>query len=289
MRMEAGLSTSRILWVAGAALVGMGALLPLHADEPQVRQEMVGVGITEKLGTRVPLDLTFTDHAGRSVTLADYLADGKPVVLSLVYYRCPGLCSMTLTGVSDVVRQMEWRPGDKYHVLSVSIDPAEKPELAAAKRANYLESAGLPPDGEGWSFLTGDAQSIRSLTEAVGFAYVYNPESQQFSHDAAAILITPQGRISRYLRGAYYDPGTLRLALVEASDGKIGSLSDQVWMRICGYDASQGRYVVMARTIVMMGGALTVGALVLVVGGLVVREQILRKKASASDVQPHAV
>lgn len=289
--MEKGRRTSRLSLLT--ALLAAGLLSQAYAgqDQPQVKQEMVGVGITEKLGHATPLDATFTDHRGRKVTLGDLLKDGRPIVLSLVYYRCPGLCSMALSGLSDTLRQMAWKPGDKYRVITVSFDPSDTFDVAAAKRANYLQATSLS-DEAAWVFLTGDAANIQKLTEAVGFKYIFNKESGQFSHDSAAIVLTPDGRISRYLRGVFYDPQTLKMSLVEASDGRIGTLSDQVWMKVCGYDASKGRYVVMARSVLAIGGVVTIAALILTVGLLLIREHSQRnknKRASEVDVQPHPV
>ena len=251
---------------------------------PARAQEMVGVGIDEKLGATLPLDASFTDHEGRRVQLADYFRDGRPVVLNLVYYRCAGVCTSTLMGVAQAIEQTQLPLAQQYRVLSISFDPRETHELAAAKRRSYLEAMGGPEGAEGWVFLTGDASSIARLTQAVGFRYVYVDDKGEYAHDAAAIICTADGRVSRYLRGAFYDPTTFRLSLVEASNGKVGSLSDKVWVKVCGYDPRLGKYVLMAQTVLMIGGGLTVAALAAVIGLLLYRES-QRKR----DMQPHAV
>lgn len=264
-----------VLW----AVAAVACALPLRGQEVEleVKQEITGVGITEQLGDALPLDATFTDQDGKTVRLADYFSQGKPVVVNLVYYGCPGLCTAVLSGLSVTLKEMDWAPGENYHVLTVSFNPADTPALAASKRANYLQHMDRPGAEKGWTFLTGDAANIKRLSEAVGFAYKWNPETEQFMHDAAAIVCTPDGRISRYLRGAYYDPQTFRMSLVEAGGGKIGSLSEQVWLRMCGYDAAQGRYVVIARNVLAAGGAATAVALALVVGFFFLKENKIKR------------
>ncbi len=253
-------------------------------DEPvkPVRQEMAGVGIEEKPGAVLPLDAAFKDQDGQAVRLGDYFNDGKPVVLNLVYYECPGICTAVLSGLTATLREVDWTAGNQFRVVTISFNPKDTPSLAQAKRANYLQTLGRPVPQDGWSFLTGDEANIRKVAQAVGFKYRWIEETGQYAHDMAQVLATGQGRVSRYLRGAYYDPKTFRLALVEASGGKIGTISDKVWLQVCGYDASQGKYVVMARTILAAGGALTVLAMLAVLVPVWLKEKRRFKQHAAS-------
>lgn len=267
-RVNVLLAVAVVLWASDLRAVEV---------EPQVKQEVVGVGITENLGDALPLDAVLTDHEGRQVRLGDYFAQGKPVVINLVYYGCPGLCTAVLSGLSVTLGEVDWAPGENYHVLTVSFNPDDTPELGAAKRASYLEHLARPGAEMGWTFATADRANIEAITQAVGFAYKWNPETEQYMHDAAAIVCTPDGRISRYLRGAYYDPQTFRLSLVEAGGGQIGSLSERVWLRMCGYDPKQGKYVVLALNVMAAGGAATVFVLAAVIGFFFLKESKLKR------------
>jgi protein SCO1 len=207
-----------------------------------------------------------------------------------VYYGCPGLCTATLTGVAAAIDDVTLNLGGDYRIVTVSFNPQEGTHLAASKRDSYLRTlrSSGERDPEGWVFLTGPAESIERLTQAVGFRYRWVEATGEFAHDTAAIIATPDGRVSRYLRGAFYDPSTFRLSLVEASSGRIGTLSDRIRVRICGYDPRQGKYVVMAQTIMMIGGGATILAVVAVVVLLTRLEHHRRKRISVRDVQPHA-
>ena len=264
------------LWLAVA-----GGLYAQEASpQKQLQQPIEGVGIIEKLGADIPLDLAFTDESGKSVKLRDYFAQGKPVVLNLAYYRCPGTCSAVISGLTGALQQLPDAPGASYQIVTLSFDPREKADLAAGKRDNYLQMLNRPGAESGWHFLTGGAANIKAITEAVGFGYKWNEETQQFAHDMGIVILSGQGRISRYLRGAFYEPQTLRLSLVEAGNGKIGTMSERLWTSLCGYDPAQGKYVMYAGTIMRIGGALTVGALAAVLGFYWLRE-IKRRKVTA--------
>jgi protein SCO1/2 len=247
------------------------ALMPPTAaaadrQEPLPKQ-LEGVGITEHLNTQIPLDLEFTDESGATVRLGDYFQGHRPVILNLVYYSCPMLCTLVLNGVTDAMKQLKWQLGDQYENVTVSIDPSETPTLAASKKETYLGSYGRGGAGGGWHFLTGKQENITALAQAVGFNYRYDPATRQFYHTAATFICTPDGRVSRYLYGVEYDEQTMRLALLEASSGKIGNTIDKLILYCCQYDPGTGRYTPIAFNIMrLMGGltALAVGGLILV-------------------------
>jgi len=244
------------LLVAGAAVP---AVCGQAAD--YVPPELAGVGITEHPDARLPLEQEFVDQNGRPVRLGDYFDGRRPVLLTLNYYRCPMLCTLQLNGLVDALREMSWTPGQQFVFLTVSFDPGETPALAKAKQQNYVAEYGRPSAAQGWHFLTGRQQSITALTEATGFGYKWNPERGEWMHVAAAIVCTPDGRISRYLYGVQYDADTLRLSLVEAAAGRIGSTLDKIILYCYHYDAGSGRYGLAALRIMRLGGGLTVVAL----------------------------
>ena len=215
------------------------------------------VGIDQRLEQQVPLDLTFRDESGNTVRLGDYFGQ-KPVVLSLVYYSCPQLCSQVLNGLTGSLSTLrDFSIGKEYTVLTVSFDPREKPELAAKKKATYVEWYRREGAAAGWHFLTGDQEQIDRLTEAVGFHYNWDPASQQFVHASGVMLLTPEGKLSRYFYGIEYSAKDLRLGLVEASDGKIGSAVDQVLLYCFHYDPEQGKYGFVVMNLIRLGGAIT--------------------------------
>lgn len=212
----------------------------------QVPGALKGVGIDQHLDEELPLDATFKDEAGRSVPLSTYFHDGKPVVLALVYYRCPMLCTEILNGLDAALKTITLDPGRDFEVVSVSFDPKDTPEIAAAKRQSYLRRYNRPNTANGWHFLTGDEQNIKALTDAVGFHYSYDPKSDQFAHASAVYVITPQGRISKYFYGVEYSGRDLRLGLVEASHNKIGTAADQILLFCFHYDPATGKYGAIA-------------------------------------------
>ncbi|MCA9545514.1 MAG: SCO family protein [Myxococcales bacterium] len=221
-------------------------------------KEFDGVGITEHLGDAVPADLTFKDETGKSVRLADYFDGEKPVILTLVYYNCPMLCNMVLNGVIEGIRPLDWRPGRDYRILSVSIDHREQPELAAAKKKSYLTELGDESAGAGWHFLTGDRQAIKALADAVGFGFRYDPDRMEYAHGAAIFMVSPEGKLTRYLYGIQFEPKQLKLALTEAGQGKLGSAIDQFVLRCYHYDPDSRKYGIYVWGVMRMGGLLTV-------------------------------
>lgn len=216
-----------------------------------------GVSIDQKLGAQIPLDLQFKDESGRDVTLAKYFQSGRPVVLNLVYYDCPMLCTEVLNNLSSTFRLLTFDIGKDYEVVTVSFDPREKPELAAAKKSAYLQRLGRPGAETGWHFLTGSQKSTTTLTDAVGFHYQWDEKLQQYAHATAIMVATPEGKLSHYFYGVEYPPKDLRLALVEASNRKIGNPVDAVLLYCYHYDPRTGRYGAVVTNIVRLSGAAT--------------------------------
>ena len=211
--------------------------------EPAAPKKILdSVGIDQKLGDKLPLDATFRDETGKSVHLGDFFSSGKPVVLSLVYYECPGLCTMTLNGMGKSFKPLDKTIGQDFEVVTISFDPRETPDLAAAKKQTYVKAYGRPTGEQGWHFLTGDEPSITKLTQAVGFRYVWDESSNQYAHGSAIMVITPDGVISRYFYGLEYSTRDLRLGLFEASDGKVGSVAESVLLLCFKYDPMTGKY-----------------------------------------------
>jgi protein SCO1/2 len=218
---------------------------------------LAGVGIDQRLNTPIPLDLTFRDEAGRSLPLSTYF-HGKPVLLALVYYRCPMLCTQILNGVETSLKAVSLNPGQDFEVVSVSFDPKDTAETAAGKRKMILQRYARPGTANGWHFLTGDEPQIRALTEAAGYHYRYDPITGQFAHASAIMILTPEGRLSRYFYGVEYAPRDVRLGLVEASANKIGSPVDQILLFCFHYDPATGKYGAIAMNMVRGAGALFV-------------------------------
>ena len=213
-----------------------------------------GVGIEQRLDHQVPLNLTFRDEAGRNVPLSTFFGQ-KPVLLALVYYQCPMLCTQILNGMETSLRAVSLNPGQDFEVVSVSFDPTDTADLAAQKKANYLQRYGRANTANGWHFLTGDEANIKALTDAVGFHYRYDPKTHQFAHASGIYLLTPQGRMSRYFYGVEYSSRDIRLGLVEASQNKIGNPVDQILLFCYHYDPATGKYGAIAMNMVRAGGA----------------------------------
>jgi protein SCO1 len=212
------------------------------------------VGIDQLLNNQVPLDLEFRDENGRTVKLAEYFKD-KPVVLSLVYYGCPRLCTQVLTGLLGALKGLPMTPGKEFVNLSVSFDPRETPQLAAAKKTEYLNRYDRPGAEAGWHFLTGDEAAIQALTKAVGFRYVWDPVTKQYAHAGGIMILTPQGKVSRYFYGIEYAPRDLRFGVIDASAGKVGSLADQIILYCYMYDPERGTYsLVLMRMLRVFAG-----------------------------------
>ena len=212
------------------------------------------IGIDQRLNSQVPLNLVFRDESGRELPLSTYFG-ARPVVLALVYYRCPMLCTQVLNGLVISLRGMSLESGRDFEVVVASIDPTETPELATEKKAQYMRR--YAKGSAGWHFLTGAESQIKALAGAVGFRYAYDPKSKQYAHASAIMVVTPSGRLSRYFYGIEYAPRDLRLGLVEASENKIGSPVDQILLYCYHYDPSTGKYSAIVMNIVRLAGALT--------------------------------
>ncbi|HLN03456.1 MAG TPA: SCO family protein [Bryobacteraceae bacterium] len=212
------------------------------------------IGLDQKLNAQIPLNLIFRDESGRELPLSAYFGP-RPVVLALVYYQCPMLCTQVLNGMVMSLRGMSLESGRDFEVVTVSIDPTETPELAAKKKAEYLRRYARGTDG--WHFLTGAEPQIKALASTVGFRYAYDPKTKQYAHASAIMVVTPTGRLSRYFYGIEYPPRDLRLGLVEASENKIGSPVDVVLLYCFHYDPNTGKYSAIVMNIVRLAGVLT--------------------------------
>lgn len=234
---------------------------PLSFNGPDPARRFESIEVTQHLNARVPTTLEFTDETGATVTLDTYLKTGKPAILAMVYYECPMLCTQVLNGLEMAIRAIKFDLGVDYHAINVSISPTETPELAAEKKYNHLNGIlSLKGGEEGWHFLTGREENIEALAEAVGFGYQYDPATGQYAHSAAIMVLTPQGRVSKYFYGIEYYPRNVELGLVDASDGKIGSLVDKFTLLCYAYDPSTGRYGFY------IIGAMRIGAVLMILG-----------------------
>jgi protein SCO1 len=248
--------------------------------------QLEGVGIKEKVNQSLPLDVTLIDERGEPVQLAKFFGGGKkPVVLNLGYYGCPMLCGLVTNGLVEMVKQIGWTPGDEFEVITLSIDPAEKFPLAMAKKRAVMEAIAMPSAASGWHFLTGDEKSIQKVSDAVGFSFKWDPAQQQYAHSAVLILLTPDGRVSRYLYGIRYGPKTARLSLVEASNGRVGSSLDQVMLMCFHFNPDSGNYSFAAMNLMRFAGIVTVLFVAGGIGWLVRREM---KNRGVSDQNPPA-
>lgn len=232
-------------------------------------EELEGIGITQKLDQQIPLDLAFKDEAGKAVQLGEYFQSGRPVILNLVYYTCPMLCGEALAGEASALAVLKFSPGKEYEVVSVSFNPDDTPQDAAAKKKIYVDRMNehLEPktSGEAWHFLTGQKPEIEKLAQAVGFRYRRDPKTGQYIHSTALIIVTPHGKIAQYYYGVEYSPRDIRLGLIEASRNKIGNLVDAVEIYCCRYDPNTGRYGAIISRILSLAGAATL----LLLGGFV--------------------
>jgi len=243
------------------------------------------IDIIEKRGDSIPLDLMVTNDHGETVPLSSYFTADKPVILVMAYYTCPMLCNLVLNGVADAASKMDWVPGDKYEIVTVSIDPTETVELAAAKKKNYINSMGKPEAADGWAFCITEESQSKRLADAIGFKYFYIKEKKQYAHAAVITILTPEGVVSRYLYGIEFSPRDLKLALLEASEGKIGSTFDRVLLYCYHYDPDAGGYVAMAGHIMTLGGVITMVLLGAFLGIYWFRES-RRKSISSRAASP---
>ena len=240
-----------------------GGMSRQKTEPPLPPTEVINdVSIDQNLDAELPLDLRFTDENGKNVALGEYF-DGKPVILTLAYYKCPMLCNQVLNGLLQSIRILDFTLGKDYRIVTVSIDPTEKSKIASEKRQNYLGRYKREGAGDDWHFLTGDSASIAELADVVGFRYVYDPKSKQYAHASGIMVATDEGRLARYMYGIEYQPKELKLSLMDAAEGKIGSAVDRVIYLCYEYDPSSGKYG-LAITRVLQGTGV---AMVLALGG----------------------
>ncbi len=244
------------LLVASQLLSGEGSLM--------VPKIMEGTEIIDKRGAVVPKDLSLINHLGQPVKLGDYLGQDKPVILTLGYYKCPMLCSLVLNGLMDSMKGQSLKLGRDFSVLSVSINPNETPDLASAKRTNYLKAFGVNDDAP-WTFALGKAEDVSKLAESVGFGYKYHKPSGEYVHSAGIFILSPDGVLTRTLYGIAYNPRDLNMSLIDASRGKIGSLMDRIILSCFHYEPDSHKYGVYVFGVMRLAGVLTI----LVVGSLV--------------------
>lgn len=228
-----------------AVILGTLTLATLAAgetpDQPQLPKILHGVGIEQRLNAQVPLEAEFRDEAGRTVPLRRYFGS-RPAIVAMVYYRCTMLCNYILNGVVSGLRPLSLRPGRDFDVIAISMDPSEEPPLARAKRDHYANSYSSRYGTDGWHFLTGDEENVRAVADALGFHYRYDPKTKIFLHASGVMVLTPDGRVSRYFYGVEYTPKDLKLGLIEASGRRIGSPADEILLYCYHYDPATGKY-----------------------------------------------
>lgn len=262
---------ARMLQAALLLAVGSGAWCQLRAQSLSADQ-LNKIAFEQKLGAQVSGGLVFRDEAGREVKLAEFFGR-KPVVLVLGYYECPMLCTLALNGLIECLADLKWNVGEQFEVVNVSIDPRETPKQAAAKKSVYLRRYGRPGAEAGWHFLTGGAAAIETLTEEVGFAYAYDTVAKQFAHPAGLVVLTPQGRVAKYLFGVQFTPNDLLGALKDASGNRIGSRLERLAVLCFSYSPIQGKYGVAIMLGVRVMGVATLAGLVWMLVALRRREK----------------
>jgi protein SCO1/2 len=265
------------LTLPASAQINSGLMSPPANTRPP---RLENVGIEQHLDAQVPPGLTFVDDSGEPVKLGDYFGK-KPLILNLVYYNCTMLCGEALAGLASAMRLIKFDVGNEFDVITVSFDPRETPQMAAAKKKDFVDRYGRASAAQGWHFLTGQQDSINALTKAVGFQYRYDPKTNQYAHATAIMVLTPQGRISRYFYGVDFPPKDLRMGLVEASQSKIGNAVDAVLLYCYHYDPETGKYGAIIGNILRLAAAATIvliGGLILILWRL---DRAAAKKAAA--------
>jgi len=228
------------------------------------------------------MGLSFVDDHGVPVTMATYLSGEKPTVLVMAYYNCPMLCNLVLNGVTKAAGGVNWNMGEEYQTVVVSIEPSETYELASAKKTTYLADLGRPGADAGWHFLTGDRSQSKALSDAVGFKYFWDEAQEQWAHPAVVVLLSPDGKITRYLYGIEFPASDFRLALLEASEGKVGSTLDKLILYCFHYDPAQGGYVLFAQNVMKLGGGLTLALMGIFMAIYWIKERKRRRKLALS-------
>jgi protein SCO1/2 len=282
--------------VAIAASVMLGALpasaqygLGVRADEGAsnaarnaIPANLTDVTVTEHLNAQLPLDVRLRDSSGRAVRLGEYFTGRRPVLLNLAYYRCPMLCNLVSNAVVNGLRGVAWTPGTEFDVVTVSIDPRESAQDAAARRARIADQYGRASGANGWHFTVGEESEVRRLASALGFGYRYDARQNQYAHPAVVFLATPTGKVARYLYGISFNPNDLRFGLLEASEGRAISTVERVLLFCYHFDPQDRRYVLAAKQVMKLGGAVTAA---LLVGGLLALwlRELRRAREEAAD------
>ncbi len=262
-----------------ATLLSVAGSVPAVAQmDDRLTGEIEGAGVVEHLGEYLPLGLEFKDATGGSVVIGDYFGGTRPVLLSFAYHECPMLCSIVLDGLAKTLRKMDWVAGAEFDVVTVSIAANETPDLAARQKEKFVAQVGKEGTAAGWHFLTGSEENINQLATAAGFQFKWIERAEQFVHPAVLIFAGPDGKITRYLYGIEYPPRDVRTALVEASEGKVGTSLDRLILFCYQYDATVSGYVLQASKLMRLGGFLMIGALIALFIGLRRRD---RKQASS--------
>ncbi len=278
-------------WIKGCVRHATMALMMIMIGAAGVWAQVVSdsipgikrVDVLERLGGTIPLDVVVTNDLGQTIPLREYFKPGRPVILVLAYYECPMLCNLVMNGLTQTARQLAWLPGHEYQIITVSINPADSLSLARAKKENYIRDFGRPQADSGWVFCIATADQSKKLADAIGFEYYYDEHQKQYAHPALIIILTGDGVISRYLYGIEFKERDVRLALIEASRGKIGTTIDHIILACYHYDATAGSYVLMAYTIMRVGGVLTVILLALFLTFLWRRD---RRRRTPTGPQP---
>ena len=279
-----GLAAASAAWAQPPRFTGADVGGPPPGTSSELVPDVLAkVGIDQKLNAQIPLDAVFRDENGRSVKLAEYFGK-RPVVLALVYYECPMLCTQVLNGAVSAFKVMNFTVGAEYDVVTVSFDPKETPAMATAKKSAYVAKYGRPEAEKGWHFLTGDQAAIAALAGSVGFRYTFDQSTQQYVHASALMVLTPDGHVSKYFYGIEYSPKDIRLGLIEASDGKIGSPVDQLLLYCYHYDPHSGKYSMIVMNVLRLAGAATVALIVGFIGLMWIRDR--RKLKNAAAVAP---
>ena len=275
--------------LAPAAAFVCGLLLAATrcpAEEKQIGEVLSEVGISLPLAAKLPLDVSFVDHEGRTVRLADLFNSKRPVILHLVYYECPMLCKLSSDGLLRALSSVSLKPGKDFSIITLSFDPREGPDLSARARDVAMERCGKQAVEGGWQFLTGDEAAISKVCKSVGFRYSFNDKTRRYAHAAGAFVLTPDGTLSRYLSGVEFPPRDLRLALVEASAGKVGTMADHVLLLCYMYDPATGKYGFAIINSIRAAGIATVGGLAVAIVTMLRRE---RKRTAADEVVDEVV
>lgn len=231
---------------------------PASAPSDALPGEIEGVDVTERLGQKLDMSLELTNEEGQTMALGQYFGHGRPVIMAMVYYNCPSLCNFQLNGLVDVVKKMKGQAGVDYDLVAVSMDHTENPEMAKKKKANYMKALGQPGAENGWHFLVASESNVKKLASDLGFRFKWDESQKQFAHAAATYVVTPSGTVSRYLYGIEFAPQTLRLSLVEASEGKIGNIIEQLTLFCFQFNPAKNRYTLYAFNLMRIGAALTV-------------------------------